>query len=158
NPGWLNVQAEDDSDPSVGAALTVMVNVPALVAPAASRTLTLTVLKVPVAVGVPLTVTVLPLSDALRPAGRPRTVRWRNGPVRPGVRMGALKAGWLTVHAEDDSEPSAGVGLIVTLNVPVPVAPVKSRTVTWTLPNVPAAVGVPVKTTFDPLTVALRPG
>src|SRR3954471_18092727 len=47
---------------------------------------------------------------------------------------------------------------MVMLNVPVTVAPVASCTVIEVLANVPAVVGVPVKTTLVPATVALRPG
>src|SRR5436305_13915857 len=99
-----------------------------------------------------------PLSEAVRPAGRLLAVRLPYEPVPPLTATVPLKPGWLTVHAEDDSAPSVGAGLMVMLNVPVPVAPVASWTVMEALPKVPAVAGVPVKVTFVPVTVALRPG
>ncbi len=111
-----------------------MLNVPVLVAPAVSRTLTLMVLKVPAAVGVPLTVMVLPLSDAVRPAGSPVTVRLLNGPVPVAIPIVPLYPAWLTVQAEVDNAPNVGAALTVMLNVPVLVAPAVSRTVSSTLP------------------------
>ncbi len=109
-PAWLTVQAEEDKVPNVGAALTVMVYVTVLVAPAASSTLKLMVLKVPAVVGVPLTVMVLPLNDAVRPGGKLLAVRLLNGPVPAAMPMVPLKPAWLTVQAVDDNAPSAGTG------------------------------------------------
>jgi hypothetical protein len=65
----------------------VTAKVPLAVAPAASVTLTLMLLKVPVAVGVPLSVMVLPLTAALRPTGRPLTVRLLKPLVPPLMAM-----------------------------------------------------------------------
>src|SRR5262245_48988709 len=48
--------------------------------------------------------------------------------------------------------------LMVTAKVPLTAAPAASRTVKRMLANVPAVVGVPVKVTLVPVTVALRPG
>ena len=118
-----------------------MLNVLVAVAPAASWTVTAMLLNVPVAVGVPLTVMVLPLSDAVRPAGRPVALRPLNGPVPALMVMMPLKLGWLTVQADDDSVPSVGAALIVMLYVPVAVAPVASWTVTDPLANVPDVLG-----------------
>ncbi len=87
NPAWFMVQAEDDSAPNVGAAFTVMLNVPVLVAPAASVTLRVMVRKVPATVGVPLRVIVLPLSDTVRPGGKFLAVRLLNGPVPAAMPM-----------------------------------------------------------------------
>src|SRR4051794_799310 len=109
----------------------------------------------PVAVGVPLTVMVLPLSDAVRPGGRPVALRPLNGPVPPLTVMLPLRPGRLAVQAATDSAPSVGAALIVMLNVPVPAAPVASRIVNRTLPYVPAVVGVPVKRTLLPLRTAV---
>src|SRR5437588_486713 len=106
----------------------VKVTVRLLLAPAASTTPSCTLPKVPAAVGVPLTVMVLPLSEAVRPAGSPVAVRPLNGPVPALTVMLLLKPGWLTVHDDDDSAPSVGAALIVMLNVPVAVAPVASCT------------------------------
>src|SRR4051794_23128867 len=99
-----------------------------------------------------------PLSEAVRPAGRLVTLSPLNGPMPPLTVMVPLKPGWLTVQADDDSAPSVGAALIVMVNVLVAVAPVASCTVTNPPANVPAVVGVPVKTTLVPATVALRPG
>src|SRR5437868_3302878 len=101
---------------------------------------------------------VLPTSDAVRPGGRLLAVRLLYGPVPAVMPMVPLKPPALTVQAADDNVPSAGAGFTVMLNVPLLVAPQVSLTVSWTLPYVPAVVGVPVKTTFDPTTEALRPG
>src|SRR5262244_896668 len=128
----------------------VKANVPLVVEPAASRTLKAALPKLPAVVGVPLTVMVLPLSEAVRPAGRPVAVRPLNGPVPALMVMMPLKPGWLTVQADDDSAPSVGAALTVILYVPVAVAPVASCTVMDALANVPAVVGVPVKTTLVP--------
>src|SRR5262245_52397021 len=122
---WVGV-----SPPRVGATLMVKAKVPLAVAPVASWTLKAALPKLPAAVGVPLTVMVLPLSDAVRPAGRLVAVRPLNEPVPALMGMVPLKPGRLTVQADDDSVPSAGAALIVMLNVPVPVAPVASCTVT----------------------------
>src|SRR5262249_4970101 len=128
------------------------------VAPVASWTLKAALPKLPAAVGVPLTVMVLPLSEAVRPAGRLVAVRPLNGPVPALMVMVPLKPGRLTVQADGDSAPSVGPALTVILYVPVRVAPVASCTVTDALANVPAALGVPVKTTLVPLSTAVRPG
>src|SRR6516162_9487525 len=69
-PDWPTVHWFVVSDPTTRGALVVRL----AVAPAASTTLTWT-LAVPEVVGVPLTVMVLPLSDAVRPEGRPVTLR-----------------------------------------------------------------------------------
>src|SRR5271157_5978985 len=100
---------------------------------------------------------VLPLTNPDRPAGRPVTLRLLNGPVPPLTVMLLLKPGRLTVQVEDDSAPSVGAALMVTLNVPVAVAPVASLTVTDALPKVPTEVGVPVKTTQTPAMEAVMP-
>src|SRR5436305_840646 len=95
----------------------------------------------PVAVGVPLTVMVLPLSDAVRPGGRPVALRPLNGPVPALMVMLLLWPDWLAVQADDDSAPSVGAALMVMPYVPVAVAPVASCTVMDALANVPAVVG-----------------
>ena len=69
------------SDPSVGAALIVRLYVPLATTPFASVTLSWMLLNVPAPVGVPLIVIVLPLSEAVRPVGRPLCVNVPNGPV-----------------------------------------------------------------------------
>src|SRR5947209_6072420 len=120
-----------------------MLKVPLAVPPAASVTLMPTLPKVPTAVGVPLSVMVLPLSDAVRPAGRPVALSPLNGPVPALTVMVPLKPDWLTVQAADDSVPSVGAALTVMLYVPVAVAPVASCTVMDPFAKVPALLGVP---------------
>src|SRR5438046_806101 len=95
---------------------------PALaMAPLASLTVAL-MLKVPVDVGVPLTVIVLPLSAAVRPAGRPVTVRLLYG-ARPLLTgMVPLKPAWFTVQAVGDRAPRLGpetLLLMVMVKVPL---------------------------------------
>src|SRR5436309_4491219 len=94
------------STPRVGATLMVKENVPPAVAPVASWTLKAALPKLPAAVGVPLTVTVLPRSDAVRPAGRLVAVRPLNEPVPSLMVREPLKPGWLTVQADDEGAPS----------------------------------------------------
>src|SRR5437764_74098 len=131
-PAWFTVQAVGDRAPRLGPEtllLMVMVKVPLPAAPVASWTVSWTLGNAPAVVGVPLTVMVLPLSAAVRPGGRLLAVRLLYEPVPPMTATVPLKPGWLTVHAEDDSAPSVGAGLMVMLNVPVPVAPIASWTV-----------------------------
>src|SRR5437016_170545 len=103
-------------------------------------------------------VMVLPFCVAWSPGGKPVAVRLAIGAVPPRTLTVLLKPGWLAVQAVLEGAPRVGVGLMVMEYVPVLVAPVVSRTVSWMLPYVPTAVGMPVKVTSHPTTVALRPG
>ena len=90
-PPCPTVHCPGVSEPNVGAAFMLMAKVPLTTAPAASVTLTLTLLNEPVAVGVLLIVMVLLLNAALRPAGRPLTVRLLNVLVPPAMARLLLK-------------------------------------------------------------------
>src|SRR5262249_7842634 len=89
-PGWLTVQADDDSVPSVGTALMVMLYVPVAVAPVASCTVMDALAKVPAEVGVPVKTTLLPLSTAVRPGGKLDWLTRVYAPVPPLTAMTPL--------------------------------------------------------------------
>src|SRR5262249_34587220 len=86
-PGRLTVQADDDSAPSVGAALTVILYVPVAVAPVASCTVMDAVANVPAVAGVPVKTALVPATVALRPGGRLDWATTVNDPVPPLIGM-----------------------------------------------------------------------
>jgi hypothetical protein len=146
-PDWPTVQLDTLNAPRVSEGLIVMENVCVLVAPVESLIVTEPDENVPADVGVPVNETVLLVSEAVSPVGKPLCACSEYGPVPPLTVIVPLKPDWPTVQLDTLNAPRVGAGLIVMLYVRVAMSESASVTLTETEENVPAVVGVPVNET-----------
>src|SRR5271154_1056698 len=99
---------------------------------------------------------VVPDTTAVNPGGKPLWAVMVCGVVPPAIDMVPVKL-WPTVPVVVVKALTVGAGLMVMLTAVVTLAPAESVTVMLPLGKAPAALGVPVKMTLEPLIAAVRP-
>src|SRR5215467_1418831 len=104
------VQLVGESAAREGEALIVMEKVCPAVAPRLSCTVTLPLENVPADVGVPVNDTVLPLTTAVRPVGRPLAANNEYGAVPPLIAIAPENPERFTVQVVDVSAPRESAG------------------------------------------------